>query len=71
MEDVGQKKNNYEISLSTKLRFVFVLELYGSEVGDLVFYVLRMLKKLPYCFVVGILYHMQLLLFTSALQYMM
>lgn len=39
---------------SARFGFVFMLELCRSEGGDLVFYVLEILKRLPYCFVVGI-----------------
>lgn len=48
---------------------VFLLELTKSEVDDLVFGVLKILNKLPYCLVVGILYPcIQLLLFISVLR---
>lgn len=40
---------------SARFGFVFMLELCKSEGGDLVFCVRKILKKLPYCFVVGIL----------------
>lgn len=67
---MGAGENIYEIRFSAKFRFVFLIRIgKKKEVGNLVFYVLKMLKKLPYCFVIRILYlHTQLLLFTSALQ---